>query len=337
MRQVITYATLLVALLAAAWFRWTAAPDASDGDKVVLLQGQPDQLKQVHWKTEDAEATISRKEDEHGSYLWVEYTKQETAKPLTPPGADATLPLPPPEKVAKTTVFKASDKGDELITSLAPMYALRKLEGVTGDKLAEIGLDAPTEELDLTYGDKTTALMIGGESYGTKDRYVQVKDSGDIYLVDDQLLKSLQYARTRLPDRDLWSFKDPEIASILVDNGTGKAEVTQKNPDDEKARQWVKADGTVDEQMTTWLDKALKLRGTTYVDEGAEDAPKDLQFRFSMRLTPSSPKAKAETLEVLQDGTDGDYYGRSEHTRGLLRLLRAPTRGVVEDVAGLVE
>ena len=56
-----------------------------------------------------------------------------------------------------------------------------------------------------------------------------------------------------------------------------------------------------------------------------------------MRLTPSSPKAKAETLEVLQDGTDGDYYGRSEHTRGLLRLLRAPTRGVVEDVAGLVE
>ena len=337
MRQVIIYATLLAALLVGAWFRWTAAPDAATGTQVVLVPGQADQLDTVHWKTDDAEATITRKKDDFGPYLWVEYTKTEDKRPLVPPGEDQTLPPPPPEKVTTTTFFKASDQGEELIGKLAPMLALRKLDGVSDDKLKEIGLDDPKEQLDLTLDGKTITMMVGGESYGTRDRYVQRKDTGEVFLVDDQLLKAIQYARTRLPDRELWSLKEPEIASIALDSGTGTVTVTQKNPDDPKARQWVKADGSADEQMTTWLDKALKLRGTTYVDEKGDDAPKDLQFRFSMKLTPSSDKEKVQTVQVLQDGTDGDYFGKSEYTRGLIKLLRSPTRAVAEDVDGLVQ
>ena len=54
-----------------------------------------------------------------------------------------------------------------------------------------------------------------------------------------------------------------------------------------------------------------------------------------MTLTPSG-KGKPETLEILQDGADGDWYGRSEHTRATLKLLKAPTRAVNDDLAGLL-
>ncbi|NOY25771.1 MAG: DUF4340 domain-containing protein [Oligoflexia bacterium] len=353
MRQVIIYATLLVALLLGAWFRWTAAPVPDADGKVVLLAGDADQIDSIVWKSKDAETTITRKKDDHGSYLWVSTTKWEDRKlPPKPPVADAPVePAPPAEPAAEPTterierksVFKASDKGDKLLADLSPLYALRKLDQLDDAKLAEIGLDAPKESLVLTRHGKATTLSIGGESYGTKDRYVRDEDTKTVYLVDDQLLKTLQYAKTRLPDRSLWSLKRPDIARAEISTGTGKDAMTvqavQQNPDDPKKAAWVRADaaeGDVDEQLTTWMGKALKLKGTRYVDPQADDGPKDLQPRFTMKLE-SAGKALPETLEVLQDGDGGDFYGRSEHTRGLLKLLRSPTRAVVDDVSTLAQ
>lgn len=353
MRQVIIYATLLVALLLGAWFRWTAAPVPDANGKVVLLAGDADQIDSIIWKGEDAQATLTRKTDDHGSYLWVSTTKWEKRKlptkpPVTDPSADAPdQPVSPAEpateRIERKSVFKASEKGDKLLADLSPLYALRKLDQLDDAKLAEIGLDAPKESLVLTRRGKTTTLSIGGESYGTKDRYVRDEGTKTVYLVDDQLLKTLKYAKTRLPDRSLWSLERPDIARVQVSTGTGTEAMTvqavQQNPDDAKKAAWVRADaaeGEVDEQLTTWMDKALKLRGTSYVDPEADDGPKDLQPRFSMKLE-SAGKALPETVEVLQDGDGGDFYGRSEHTRGLLKLLRSPTRAVVDDVSTLAQ
>lgn len=347
MRQVIVYATLLVALLLAAWVRWTAEPTPDAAGKVVLLAGDADQLDTIVWKGEDAEATVTRKTDDHGTYLWVEHSKWDERKLEGPPEVEADedgslgeaaveLPLAT-EKLERRTVFKASEKGDELLADFSPLYALRKLDSVDEDKLVEIGLDAPEETLVVTRKGKETTLLIGGEAYGTKDRYVREEASGAIYLVDDQVLKTLQYAKTRLPDRSLWSLGRADIATAVVLRGDAQLELTQKNADDDKKATWVRVGSDVeDEQLTTWVDKALKLKGTSYVDMDDEDAPTDLQARFSLKLVPSG-KGLPETLEVLQDGDDGDFYGRSEHTRGLLKLLRAPTRAVVDDVDALVE
>lgn len=360
MRPVIVYAALLVAMLVAAYLQWTAAPGADAEDQVVLVAGEPEDVVSIAWKGEDAEVLLTRKEDAHGGYLWVEHTKWEEQKlegpelplaedPADPAAEDAADPTAadataadvtaalPTERVARRTVFKASGKGDELVGKLAPLLAIRKLDGVAADKLAEIGLDAPTETLVLTRKGGTTTLQIGGEAYGTKDRYVRDVDSGAVYLLDDQLLKDLEYARTRLPDRSLWSFETPAIATVTIQHGERSRTVQQKNPDDPQAATWTAVGAEAeDAQVKTWMDKALKLKGTSTVDPAAEDAPKDLQERFRLTLTPASKDGRPETVVVLQDGAEGDWYAQSEHTRGLLKLLRAPTRAVADDVAALV-
>ncbi|MCK6505593.1 DUF4340 domain-containing protein [Myxococcota bacterium] len=340
MRQVIIYGVLLALALGGAWARWTMEPEGEGGDKVVLLAGEVEQIDSIEWKGEDGQALLTRKTDDHGAYLWVQTVKVEERKsPPTPPGEEPPLePLAElTEKVEKKDVFKAGEKGDELLASFSPLLAIRRLDAVDPAKLAEIGLDAPKESLVVTRKGQAVTLVIGGEAYGTKDRYVRNEATGEIFLLDDQLLKSLEFAKTRLPDRDLWSLERPALASATLSDGSKSVEAVQKNPDDEAKVTWARAGSEApDEQLATWMDKALKLKGTSYVDPEATDGPKDLQLRFRLTLTPTG-KGKPETLEVLQDGAEGDYYGRSEHTRGLIKLLRAPTRDLVEDLPALVQ
>ncbi|RME26571.1 MAG: DUF4340 domain-containing protein [Deltaproteobacteria bacterium] len=340
MRQVIIYGLLLALALGGAWYQYTAEPGADADDAVVLVQGKPDDIERVYWEGEDSRVTLTRKHDDHGDYLWVEYVKVQERPVAGPtpldPDAEGEDAAAPTEKVEKKTIFKASDKGDELLGKLAPMHAIRKLDQVDAEKLQVIGLDDPKEKLVITRDGKDVVIEIGGEAYGTKDRYVRLVDTGDIYLVDDQLLKSLQYARTRLVDRSLWSIDRPDIASIEISADGRSVRVDQKNPDDPQAATWVYADTQEPaEQITTWLDKALKLKGTSYVDPEAEDAPKDLVVRFSMTLIPAD--GKPETVEVLQEGDDGAWFARSEHTRGTLKVIKATARALAEDVGALVD
>ena len=80
------------------------------------------------------------------------------------------------------------------------------------------------------------------------------------------------------------------------------------------------------------MDKALKLKGSKYADP--DDLPAELEGRFSIAFTGKDDSS--DTFEVLQAGEDGDWYGRSGHTRGLMKLLSGPTSALADDVESLV-
>ncbi len=354
-RSIATYGLLLTLLLGLSWMDWTAPPEVDIGDKVMLAQGEVADLERVIWKGEKEEVSIERKSDAAGAYLWVTHTKWEEPKPTppatpdaatpdaatpdaatpdaaTPPAAPAT-PATPAERTAKITVFKAGEAGDKLEESLSPMLAVRQLTDIPADKLGTYGLDKPTESLELVRKGRSRVMDIGGEVYGSKDRYVRDRETGNIYLVDDELLRPLKFARTRLPDRTLFSLSKEKVASAEVSSGVGKVKIAQKNAEDKDKATWVKASApdTVDEQLKTWMEKAVALKSTAYV--APEDEPKDLESRF--RLTMSGADGASETLEVLQSAASGDWFGRSEHTRGLVKLLKGPTSALAEDVEDL--
>ena len=69
------YALALVVLLAAAWNQWTAEEPVDLEGKVVMLQGEANDVDVVRWISPDSEATISRKKDERGEYFWIDYTR----------------------------------------------------------------------------------------------------------------------------------------------------------------------------------------------------------------------------------------------------------------------
>jgi hypothetical protein len=234
------------------------------------------------------------------------------------------------------TVFKAGDAGVKLATSLSPMLAIRRLDQVDDAKLESIGLKAPTDFIEVTRKGRVVKLELGGEVYGTRDRYVRDVTSGNIYLVDDEVLRPLKYARTRLPDRQLWDLELQDITQVGVSDGAGvSATYVHKNPDDE-AKAWWMRDGGAEEkdtQVDTWMKKALTLRGTRYADPAKPLT--DLQDRFSLILETSG--GKSLTVLVQQEGDTGDFWASSAYTRGHLKLLKTATDALSDDVSAIVE
>ncbi len=342
-KSALVYGGLLVVLLGASWSHYTADPQPELGEKVVLLEGEKDTLEKIVWIGENDKAVVESKVDAQGRYLWVTYTKVEDKhkdhgpKPAGPEaGAEPTPPVPEtPEKVETTSVFKVGEAGDKLIESLSPLLAIRKLEAVEPDKLATIGMDAPKEFIEITRKGRTTKLELGGEAYGSRDRYARDATTGELYLVDDETIRPLKYARTRLPDRTLTSLTPEKIAkATIADAGGKKLELVQENAVDTAKARWVRAGQTEGSaQLKTWMDQALKLKGTAYA--GPDDTPATLEERFALTLVTEA--GKAETLRFQQAGPDGDWYATSEHTRGLIKLLRGPTGQLAEDVPSLFE
>ena len=360
-RGVIVYGALLAVTLGASYYRWTHEPDKALEGKVVVLQGEPATLDRITWKGKDDEAVIEKKKDDRGDYYWVTYTKWEKKKPEHPHAKDANAEstgsgsgsgaeiaaagsgsgsgseaTAATEEKGEPVVsnFKSGKAATDLAASLSPLFAVRKLEDVTPDKLEAIEMDTPVEHVILDRNGKSTDIELGGESYGTKDRYARIAGTTDIYLIDDEVLRSLKFARTRLPDRDLFPFETPKIDTAVVSDGTSSITLTQKNRDDKDKATWVPADAPDDTsaQYKTWMDKFLKAKGSSYVNDA--DVPEDLELRFQVTLTGegSSP----ETVEIYQAGDAGDWYAKSGYTRGYVKMLKSTTSSLAEDVGSLI-
>ena len=358
------YGSLLLALLGLSWLDHTADPELELDGKVVLVPGEVDELTKVTWTSENKDkAVVERRTDALGTYYDVTYTRWTEVKAPEPPPAPDAPPSPEgpqtpeeaaagdapedtapedapeaaePEYESTTSTFKAGEKGDELFASLAPLLALRKLDDMTDEKLATTGLDDPKDALVLERKGRTIHLEVGGEVYGTRDRYVRDPETGDVYLVDDEVLRPLRYARTRLPDRTLWSLETKRIVSVSIGGPTGSLEVLQKNAEDPEQATWVRASAPddTDAQLKTWMDKALRMKSTSYADHSADVS--DIELLFSLTFTDD--KGQTQTLEVLRrpDDEKADYWGRSEHTRGLVKLLRGQTSQLADDVGEII-
>ena len=126
-----------------------------------------------------------------------------------------------------------------------------------------------------------------------------------------------------------------EVASAVITSGRDSISATQRHPDDKTKATWVLSDDpeSAPEQLATWMSMALGLQGMKYADP--DDMPEDLEPRFTLQLLRA--KGKSQTLEVFQVGESGQWYGRSEHTRGLVRLVRSAAKSLSDDVESVLE
>jgi hypothetical protein len=305
MRGVIVYGALLAVTLGASYYRWTHEPDKALEGKVVVLQGEPDTLDRITWKGKDDEAVIEKKKDDKGDYYWVTYTKWEKKKPEQPDakadsagqrqriGAEVAArkrkrkrrrATAPEEKEAVVSNFKSGKAATEL--AAACLASSRAQARGRHARQAQDDRDGdPVEHVILDRNGKTTDIELGGESYGTKDRYARIAGTSDIYLIDDEVIRSLKFARTRLPDRDLFPFETPKIETAVVGDGTSSITAHAEEPRRQgqgdvgpgrRARRHVRPVQDVDGQVP-------QGQGSSYVNDA--DVPKDLELRFQVTLT----------------------------------------------------
>jgi hypothetical protein len=325
---------ILVVLIGLSWHQWTSEPEVDRGQKVELFAGNFADISVVRWVSEKSEATLTRKSDANGDYTWIESVRW-TKKRMPKSSAEDGEPVAEPERVAKRSVFKASDKADKLFKDLSPMLALRRLEVSDPDKLEELGLASPKATLEIVRGGQTQALDVGGESYGSRHIFVQRRSDGAVYLVERELLASLKSARSRLADRRLVGLARKDVVRALITAEGQSLDITQHHADDKDHAVWVLSSDPemAPEQLTTWMTQALKLIGMRYVDPA--DPPADLQSRLTVQFFGA--KGASETLQLLQVGKSGDWYARSEHTRGLVKVIRSSAKSLADDVQSVIE
>ena len=205
-------------------------------------------------------------------------------------------------------------------------------------KLAEFGLEEPAETLELRReGKEPRVFDIGGEAYGTRDRYLRDRDSGAVYLVKAEVLSPLKRGTTSLPDRELLGMDTEEIARVQVNTGTEAVAFEHRSRDDKQAAYWrTVGEDEPNESAETWLEKVFRLRSSGYVQP--DEAPTDTEVVFA--VTAMDDEDRAVTLEIIK-GLDPDgeeaWYGRSQYTRELVKLHKSPTSQAAEDIGTILD
>ncbi|MEM9457264.1 MAG: DUF4340 domain-containing protein [Myxococcota bacterium] len=345
-RSVIIYALLLAGSMGWAYQTWTHEDELALSDKVVILPGKPEQIASVVFRSEDLDLTIEMREDPQGRYAWghtvpkeeepepepLPEPEEEPEAPLDPTvdsggdsGADEPKEAPtPPKPKAEPEQFKLGRAGDTLLEGLAPFVAKRRLEGVGDDDLEGLGLAEPEATLEITReGKEPRAFELGGNVFGGANVYVRDPADGAVYLVDAQLIRTLRGSTRTLPDRALTGIDERKVERVTVRMGDQAASFQQHNPDDIEARYWsVLGEDEKNPAADTWIGKALGLRSSRYVQEG--QTPTDLAQAFDLQVAgQDGTQVTVEVLRNFDDEGQEQYFARSEHTRGLVRLPRA--------------
>jgi hypothetical protein len=325
-RSWMVYGAILALSLGATWMRFTAEETKVDKAGVPIVDEPVSALESVVYASPDVDVKLEIRKDTLGSYAWVTVTDHKQKK-----GKEGE---PPPPVEVKVTSFKAGSAGDKLMESMAPLLAMRELVGVDAPKLEAFGLQNSTSSLAVSAAGQTATLELGAETYGAKDLYAKHRESSRFYVVDDELVKPLKFAATRLPERGLFGAAIETVDTVALIAGGARVEWLQHNKEDRAADWWERkpAPGTdevgkKDETFANWLEKALKVKSASYVQAGEEPASTEAVFELAL----SAQGKPTETLQVLK--SEDDWYARSDFSRGLVKL----NRSLVEDPADEVD
>jgi len=315
--SVYTYGAVLALSLGAAWYQWSKPPSITKGEEVVILYGEETTIEGISWDSEKEKAVLELRSDESGSYMWGTYTDKKKE-----------------ESPAKS--FKVGKDGEKLLTSMSPLVAIRALSNLTEEKREEIGLKEPKTTFTVTRKGKTTTFDVGNEAYGTKDLYVQNRESKEVFLLDDAKVRSLKFARTRLPERKLWSFKKEIITSMIINTSIEEQSksitLSHKNWQDKQQAKWVRDDApdADNTQITNWVTKYLRSTNSSYaLDVDISTLTEALSIE--MNADGESP----EKLTIYHDEDKKTWYAQSTHSRGLVKLIKQSISGLYEDLPAL--
>ncbi len=358
MNQPLVLGGLLTLALVGSYLTWTQEDEVAErkATDVMVYKADADAIGSVTWSDEDRVVRLTRPNDASGAYVWIEQTDKTKvvppteaeaaegaeaapaegaeAEPEQAPAEEAEAAAPAPVVEEKVTRFSGNEQAVETWAALAPLYAMRELTISPETDLAAFGLDAPTAKLTVELRDRTVEIEIGGESYGTRNRYARAE--GRVYLLDDGLVRPLQFAKSRLVERRLHPFEEQDILGVEVSRGTETRGFVQKNPDDRTKSYW--ADASVPERRdiegATWLGKLFRLRVKGYVDESAAPAELAPVFAFAVK-----GREGRWTVEVLRAEVEGEvsYYAKSSFTRGLVDLTRSLADEAIADLDALFD
>lgn len=351
MKTVVLYAVLLSAAMVGSYVSWTADDSATpDTHAVPVYRATTGDVTGLVFTSEDVDVTLERRSDDRGEYAWLSVT--ERRKTLLPPEptpavdpADEAGPADPdapdepgePEEEVPAeerfeievieTAFTGSDKALDLLADFEPLQAKRSLDASLASTSA-FGFDEPSGTVVVKRNGKEETIVVGGSTYGSKDRYV--KHDSDLFLLDDNKIRPLQFATTRLRERrpQPWLSNDVETVAITFEGKAASFE--QKNRDDRAKAFWVRGgEDAEDDAAGTLIDKILRLK----VSNQPLEPRGDLTPLAAVTLTQGD---EVWTLSLASDGTEDGRFLTSDFLRGTVPVLAATADEILDDLSELL-
>jgi hypothetical protein len=348
MKQVIGFGVALAAALVGSYLTWTDDSEPVAVEGVPVYRTTPSELQSVAWASDSVDVTLSKRSDDKGDYHWLEVTeRKQVERPVldeapADESTDGDDPEAPPTprietvEVVTEVAFKGNDAAAQVWEAFAPLEALRELTDTPGLDRSVFGLEEPEGRITVTRkGGEPVQLVVGGETYGSKDRYATAGER--VFLLDDADLRPLQFAMSRLVDRVMYPLARPEMtaASLTLADGRG-IEAVHVNPDDESKEYWTLATTPDDrnDEVDALLDRALLLRFRAYVTEAEATAGGALTPAYTFTV---SGDGQTWPIEVLRRDDD-TWFARAAYNRSLVQLtdnVQAP--GVERELRELLD
>lgn len=318
-RSIHIHLGLLILALAASWITFRGqlgGVTASHEEGVVLLQAAVGDVERLVYEREGRSLRLRARRDDRGR--WFEGTEI---------GSEGEGEQP------ETEVFRAGASAEALWRQLEPLRVRRVLGSLDGEKLAELEIAQSTASLSVTVRGREHRFDLGGEAYGSSDRYAKGAD-GRVVVLPAALTRDLDSGRSRLMERRLIRATRPEVDTLDLSRFTGTVRIVQHGGAEPVDAFWsVAGEEAASGEFEAWADKFFRMQAWGYRagDPGAN-------WRAEATITVDSREHGLETLEIWSVDEQGNrvWLGRSAYTRLVAELASPLAEEICEDLDSLI-
>jgi hypothetical protein len=318
------------------WTHDDGAPSTGKPSEVEVWPGDPDSVTALSFESSTRKVRIEPKKDALGRWYVGTVDKDEpTGVSASPHGAGGAPADAPPSPTKHTTLrFVGVKAADDLLKTLAPLRALRRVGKVEGTRAEEFGFDKPEGTLKLTVAGKSQSLLIGGATPGGTERYGKAP-SGDVFAISGDIVQSFQFADSRLVERELQPFKPEEATRVKVSKA-GKSRELARVPGKNEGWADSATPSKLDETAGNWMAKLGRLHVQDWVEKPSVAPGADNQVVRVDYFAGSKALGSLELYKV--PGEKGsEYLARTEYGRWFARVITSAAEQVDQDSASLVK
>jgi hypothetical protein len=332
------HAALLLAAALAAFLVWTRKEPAaqSAAQKVQVWPGAPELVERIEWDGKTKVALEARK-DKVGRYFVGTLEKKVQVLKPTPEQSSAPDGGAADNKPKHETVrFVSVEAAGKLADSLAPLRALRALGKLEAARSAEFGLKDPDGTLKVSIGGKLHTLVIGGATPGGADRYAREAETGLGYAVPGDLVRSLDFADSRLSERALHHFEDKEISRVRVSQAERSRELVAVEG---KRNAWANPATPLsqDETAGNWMSKLETLGISDFVEQPPKAVGPDALVVRVDYFKGSKPRGFLELYRTQGEQGKPDFWVRNEYLRWYGKLRQGSADQVQQDLVSVLK
>ncbi len=303
---------------------------------------------------------LRREVSSAGVYTWFRVQRAATPNLADPPPGDAERKSDsaqaPPASEASDSIgakeFLGRARVGDLLDELAHWTAERELGPLDSEALEPLGLGRPLGQLIVRTARGEHRVEIGERAVESRLRYVRLADSGVVYVVPDRWIADLEQAERRLLNRELFSFRERDVETVVVRSGEAVRRYVQQNRDQPERAFWAGAETPEreDERVSTWIEKLFQIRVERYLAEGKDPLVEERQRAVAvqgqdaaqatlvLRVELDAGANGREQLELTRLGEEGAqpvYLARTEHTHSDVVVAPFYAGELAKDLADL--